>query len=307
MKAVRLHGYGDSGELRLEDTSNPELKPGQVLIKIAASGLNPIDWKLRAGLFKEWMPLAFPAIIGGDFSGTVIEVGDGVYQFSAGDRVMGMVDPANNGTYAELIAVDPASLAKVPPGLDLVDAATLPMAVLTGSQLVEQGLSPKPGDRILVTGAAGGVGQAAVQAALDAGAEVVGAVRRGGSLPEKDRIKLITLDDAAGLDASGPFDGIADTVGGAAVEGLFQHLKPDGKFASVVFPPPTAPAAHPAHVETVVVSFDRARLEKFAQAVAAGTARYPTVERFSFSQAPEAHDKLAAGGIGGKLALLPDI
>jgi NADPH:quinone reductase-like Zn-dependent oxidoreductase len=123
MKAIVVHQYGGPEVLKLEDYPDPVPSPGEVLVRVAATSVNPLDYKRRAGLTKDFDPIQFPGLIGVDVSGTVVRVGPGVESFSIGDRVFAMAD----NTYAELCVVKASVLAKVPNGLDLLEAAALPL------------------------------------------------------------------------------------------------------------------------------------------------------------------------------------
>ncbi len=132
MKAIVVHQYGGPEVLKFEEYPDPVPGPGEVLVRIAATSVNPIDYKRRAGLTKDWYPLQFPGLIGVDMAGTVVKVGSGVEGFSVGDQVFAMTD----NTYAELCVVKAAVLAKFPRGSDLIQAAALPLVTVTGNQLL---------------------------------------------------------------------------------------------------------------------------------------------------------------------------
>src|SRR6202050_2660655 len=132
MKAVVVHQYGGPEVLKFEDYPDPVPGPGEVLVRVAATSVNPIDYKRRAGLTKDFYPMQFPSLIGVDVSGTVVKVGPGVVNFTAGNRVFAMAD----NTYAELCVVKADVLADIPEGLDLLQAAALPLVTVTGNQLM---------------------------------------------------------------------------------------------------------------------------------------------------------------------------
>ena len=138
MKAVQLHAYGGVDQLFYEDVPDPKPGAGEILVKVAATSLNPVDWKLRRGDLKDAMPLKLPAILGRDVAGTVVSLGSGTQGFQPGDRVMGLV----NRAYAEFLVAKPEDLTHIPEGLNTEDAAALPLVVLTGSQLIEDGVQP---------------------------------------------------------------------------------------------------------------------------------------------------------------------
>src|ERR1700685_2763911 len=147
MKAIVVHQYGGPEVLKFEDYPDPVPGPGQVLVRVAAASVNPIDYKRRAGLTRDFYPLKFPGLIGVDMAGTVVAIGPGVEGFSAGDQVFAMAD----NTYAELCVVKADVLAKIPKGLDLIRAAALPLATTTGNQL-SAATDIKAGQMIMIVG-----------------------------------------------------------------------------------------------------------------------------------------------------------
>jgi len=307
VKAAVIAGYGGPEVLEYRSVPEPVAGPGEILIKVAAAAVNPVDTKLRSGAFDLFMPLNFPAQLGGDVSGTVEALGEGVTGFQVGDRVIGMINPAANGAYAEKIAAPAASFTTVPDGIDLVDAAALPMGVLTGVQLAELGAKAGPGKKILVTGAAGSVGRAAVYAAAAAGALVVAGVR--GSA--RDQLKdlplagIVDLGNAEDVAAAGPYDAIADTVGGRIAERLTKLTRPGGVLASVVSPSPLPPVDSPVTAAPVWVTFDGPRLRRFIEDMVKNGWTMPIAHRIELSDAAKAHALMAAGNVGGKVLLVP--
>src|SRR5580704_10968196 len=153
MKAIVVHQYGGPEVLKFEDYPDPVPGPGEVLVRVAAASVNPIDYKRRAGLTKDFYPMKFPGLIGIDMSGTVIKIGPGAEGFSVGDQVFAMADD----TYAELCVINAAVLAKVPKGLDLIRAAALPLVTITGNQLLSA-TGIEAGETVMVVGAVGNVG-----------------------------------------------------------------------------------------------------------------------------------------------------
>jgi NADPH:quinone reductase-like Zn-dependent oxidoreductase len=169
MKAVVLHEYGGPEKLTFEDhVPEPQISGDTVLIASAAASVNPIDWKIRSGSRQKDFPLTFPAILGRDVSGVVRAVGANVKHFKPGDRVLAL----SNATYAELVAVDDSEATHIPDGVDRVEAAAIPLASLTDDQLVRQTVNVQKGQVVLITGALGAVGRAAVHSAKKIGAQV---------------------------------------------------------------------------------------------------------------------------------------
>src|SRR3984957_13550497 len=171
MKAIVVHEYGGPEVLKFEEYPDPVPGPGEVLVRIAAASVNPIDYKRRAGLTKDFYPMQFPGLIGVDMAGTVVQVGAGGEGFLAGYQGCAIEDK----TYAEVCVVKATVLAKVPKGLDLIQAAALPLVTTTGNQLLSA-TGIKAGQTVLVVGAAGSVGRSAVFTAKQRGAVVIAGV-----------------------------------------------------------------------------------------------------------------------------------
>jgi NADPH:quinone reductase-like Zn-dependent oxidoreductase len=300
MKAVLLTAYGDADKLELREVADPKAGPNEIRVRVAGASINPIDWKQRSGLAAQRMPLDLPAILGRDASGEVIEVGAGVTAFEVGDQVLGRV----MGGYAEQVVAPVDAWAKVPAKMNLADASALPLVVLTGAQLVEEAVNPKPGDLVLVTGALGGVGRTAVFAAKARGAKVYAGVRAN---QRAEAAKLgadvvVALDDGGELAKLPPLDGIADTVGGETTQKLLGKLKPGGTIGSVVGEPAGA-KDRGFVVRGMMTHSDPQRLAELAQAVADGKLIIPIARRFPLAQAAEAQ-KVAETHVGGKVVLL---
>jgi NADPH:quinone reductase-like Zn-dependent oxidoreductase len=227
MRAVVLHEYGGPEKLKFENNvPEPQISGGTVLIAAAAASVNPIDWKVRSGMRQKDVPLSFPAILGRDVSGVVQAVGANVKHFKAGDRVLALSD----ATYAELVAVDDSDVTHLPDGVDLVDAAAIPLIALTGDQLVRLATNVKKGQVVLITGALGSVGRAAVHTAKKIGAQVIAGVRAkelndARSLGVSD---VLAIDDDKEIEKFRLVDAIADTVGGDVAAKLIAKVKQSG-------------------------------------------------------------------------------
>ena len=301
MKAVLLRGYGDVDQLEYGDAPEPEPGPGEVLVRVVSTSVNPVDYKIREGALKQMMKLQFPAVLGRDVAGTVTEVGPGVDKFKPGDAVMGLV----NHSYAEYLAAKADDLGDVPEGLDLKDAGVLPLVLLTGAQLIEEGVQPKPGELILVTGAVGSVGRTAVYVAKQHGAKVIAGVRadQKSEAQSLGADRVIALDNDSEVAELPELDAIADTVGGETVVKLIPHIKKSGRLASVVGKPEAAASAG-IEVRPVWAHPDPQRLYKLAEDVRDGKLKIPLAERMPLSEIRNAH-KAAQHGVAGKIALFP--
>ena len=300
MKAVLLHGYGDVSRLSYEDTPMPVAGTGEVLVKTIAVSINPIDWKLRRGDLKEMMPLEFPTILGRDLSGEVVALGEGVEGLKVGERVFGLV----NRSYAEYVVCKPVDLARTPVNLDGIDAAALPLVLLTGSQVIEVGVRPRPGEIILITGAIGGVGRTAVHVAKQHGAHVIAGVRSSQRVEAEglgaDRV--IALDDMKEIAGLPELDAVADMVGHETIDRILLRIKKNGVLATVLGAPPSA-EGRDLRVVTIWAQPDSVRLEELGREVARGLFSIPISKRFKLSQIREAQQLAEKGGIG-KIVLI---
>src|SRR3954452_15744406 len=173
MKAVLLHEYGEADRLRYEDTDMPDYGDNEVLVRVKATSINPVDYKIRSGAAKARMPADFPAILGRDLAGEVVDSGRNGTGFPKGRSVMALA----NGTYAEFTVAKADVLAPIPDALDFERAASLPLVVRTGAQLIDRAVKPQPGWTVLVTGALGSVARTAIHVARRHGARVIAGVR----------------------------------------------------------------------------------------------------------------------------------
>ena len=300
MKAIVVHEYGGPEVLRFEEYGDPVAGVGEVLVRVAATSVNPIDYKRRAGLTKDFYPIHFPGLIGVDMAGTVVKVGPEVEAFSAGNRVFAMAD----NTYAELCVVKADALADIPEGLDLIEAAALPLVTTTGNQLLSA-TEIKGGQTVMVVGAVGNVGRSAVFTAKQRGATVIAGVLKR-QMDEAKTIgadQMVATDDDTAIANLSPLDAVADAVGGRTAEKLIAKVKPGGVFASVVGAPQNAAKYPSVKVVPVFSKFDRKTLEFMAEAVRDGKLVIPIGLKLPLSEAAEAQAAAEKGGIG-KILLL---
>ncbi len=301
MKAVVLHEYGGPSKLRLEDVPDPVAGPGEVLVRVSASSVNPVDYKMRSGEAKEHFPVEFPGILGRDIAGVIRAIGPGVSGFEPGDRVLALGQRA----YAELAVVQATTLARIPEGMEIVQAGALPLVTLTGEQLITRGTQIKEGETVLVAGALGGVGRTAVMTAKKAGATVIAGVRKR-QLVEAAALgadEVLALDDADALAKLGFVDAVADAVGHDTAEALLGKVKQGGIFASVLGPPANARMHPTVRVVPVQVTPDAAMLRTLAEDVNGGRLAIPIDRMLPLADAAEAHAAAEKGGIG-KVVLL---
>jgi NADPH:quinone reductase-like Zn-dependent oxidoreductase len=306
MRAVMLHEYGGPEKLKFEDNvPEPQMSGRTVLIAAAAASVNPIDWKVRSGMRHKDFPLSFPAILGRDVSGVVRTVGANVKHFKPGDRVLAL----SNATYAELVAVDDSDVTHLPQGVDMADAAAIPLIALTGDQLVRLATNVQKGQVVLVTGALGSVGRAAVHTAKKLGAQVIAGVR-GRELDDARSLSVsgvLAIDDDDAIEKFRLVDGIADIVGGEVAAKLIAKVKPGGSFGYTTFFPENVAAQNPAvKVTHVLTQPDPSKVREFADDVRDGKFILPIGRRMSLRDAAEAHVLGEKGGIGKILLLAPD-
>jgi NADPH:quinone reductase-like Zn-dependent oxidoreductase len=301
MKAVQMHGYGGVDQLRYEDVPAPMAGPGEVLVKVAATSVNPIDWKIRRGNMKAVLTLQFPVIPGRDVAGEVLAVGAGVSDFKLGQRVIALT----NHTYAELVAVPSAVLAALPDGLDLQQAGALPLVITTGASLIEH-MAPHSGQTVLVTGALGGVGRTAVYVAIERGARVIAGVRQRQKVDAQKlgADQVIAIDSDSEIRSLPDLDAIADTVGGEVIGKLIEKLNRGGVLGSVLGKPKAAEGKD-IRVEAFGVQPNPAVLASLAEAVYNGKLSIPVVKTFKLSEAATAQKLSEVGKVQGKIVLIP--
>ncbi len=299
MKAVLLKGYGDSSQLQYSDAAQPQAGPGEVLVKVAASSVNPIDFKIMRGYMKERMPLEFPEILGRDVAGE-IDAGGGD-RFKSGERVMGLVSHA----FAEFLTAKAEFFAVIPDGMTDETAAALPLILQTGSQLIELGVKPVQGETVLITGALGSVGRTAVYVAKQHGAIVIAGVRKS-QLQDAQSLgadQVLAIDDDAAIANLDPVDAIADTVGHDTIGKLLTHLKPGGRLATVVGKPKEADGQD-IHVAEVWAKPDARRLQELAQDVQSGALIIPIAQTLPLAETAKAMEIAEKGSPGGKIVLV---
>jgi NADPH:quinone reductase-like Zn-dependent oxidoreductase len=295
MKAVVVHEYGGPEVLKFEEYPDPAPGPGEVLVRVAATSVNPFDYKRRAGSMKGSYPIQFPGVIGVDIAGTVVKIGPGVDGFSVGEQVFAMA--AN--TYAELCVVKADILAKVPKGLDLIQAAALPLVTTTGNQLISA-TGIKAGQTVLVVGAAGNVGRSAVFTAKQWGAVVIAGVLKS-QMDEAKTVgadQLVATDDDTAIASLPLLDVVADTVNGKTAEKLIAKVKPGGVFASVVGPPKNAEKYPSVRLVPVIGKADAKTLQFMAEAVRDGKLVIPISRKLPLREAAEAQAEAEKGGAG---------
>jgi NADPH:quinone reductase-like Zn-dependent oxidoreductase len=304
MKAIRVHQYGGPEQLRYEDAPIPQPSEEQVLVRVHAASVNPIDYKLASGAFRQQMPLRFPWIPGGDFSGVVEAVGPGVTGVNRGEAVYG--DTPGGGSYAEFVAASAGMIAPRPGKLSPVEAASVPLAGQTAWQGLFDHGHLRSGQTVLIHGAAGGVGTFAVQLAHWKGARVLGTC----SAANSEYVRSLGADQAIDYQAT-RFEAVAkevdlvlDLVGGETQRRSFGVLKPGGYLISTVqAPPPEEAARHNVHAMMMRMQPSTKGLIQLSELLDTGSIRTVVTHTWPLARAQEAWRQIMSGHTRGKLVL----
>ena len=302
MKAVRIHSFGGPEVLRLEDVPTPEPRDDELLVRVDAAGINPVDWKIREGRLGQ-IPL--PAIMGSDFSGEVEIPGPHVTDFRAGDAVFGVVAEAS-GSYAEYALAPISQIAQKPPELKHAEAAALPIPSLTAWQALFDTANLQPGQKVLIHAAAGGVGSFAVQFAKWKGAHVIGTA----SADHTAYVRQLGADQVIDYHAKAfeevvrDIDMVFDTIGGETQKRSWNVLKPDGILVSIVQPPSGKPVKSAARSAFVVCDHTRKdQLGTIADLVGHGQIKVLVSSTLPLTEARKAQELSQAGHTKGKIIL----
>jgi NADPH:quinone reductase-like Zn-dependent oxidoreductase len=307
MKAVRFHTYGTPDVLVHEDATKPEPAAGEVLVKVHAASINPIDWKIRAGHMRGFRKYPLPFILGWDVSGVIEAAGAGVTQWKPGDEVYGRPDSARNGTYAEYIAVKEGELARKPKSLDHLHSAAIPLAGLTAWQALFDAGGLQRGQKVLIQAAAGGVGHLAIQFAKVRELYVAGTAsgrnqdflkQLGCDLPidyEKTRFEDVVHD----------FDAVVESMGGEVRNRSWKVLKKGGILVALIGPPPSDEDAKAHGVRAAIIwgQMNREQLTEIASLADAGKVQPEIAAVFPLRDAAQAHRMSETGHVRGKIVL----
>jgi NADPH:quinone reductase-like Zn-dependent oxidoreductase len=306
MKAIRVHNYGGPEVLRFEDAPLPTPGAGELLIKVHATSVNALDWKIRGGFLREFIPHALPFIPGWDVSGVIEAVGPGVTQFEKGDEVYARPDMARDGAYAEYAIVKETETALKPKSVDHVHAAAIPVAALTAWQALFEKAQLGPGQKILIHGASGGVGSFAVQLAKWKGAYVIGTAseRNQAFVRELGVDEAINYEKTRFEDVVREVDVVLDTIGADTQERSWKLLKKGGILVSIVAPPWTQQAAkHGVRSEYFAAHCSSAQLSEIARLVDSGRLKPMVGTVLPLSEARRAHELNESGHGRGKIVL----
>jgi len=306
MQAVRFHSYGAPEVLVLEEVPRPQAGTGEVLIRVHAAGVNPIDWKVRAGHVKEWLQHRLPLIPGWDVSGVVEAVGPGVTAFKTGDAVFCMLDFLHNGAYAEYVAARTRDLARRPRSIDHVQAAAVPLAALTAWQSLFEVAGLAPWHTVLIHAAAGGVGHFAVQFAKWKGAKVIGTASAGNKvfLLELGADAVIDYQTTRFEEVASEVDVVLDPIGGDTQGRSWQVLKQGGILvATLGVSSQEIARQHGVRGEGVGVHPDSGQLTQIAALIDAGDLKPAVTTVLPLAEAARAHELSQTGHVRGKIVL----
>ncbi len=306
MKAIRIHEFGGPEVLKYEDASQPIPAADEVLIKVHATGVNPIDWKIRAGHAKGRFPINFPLIPGWDVSGEIEKVGSGILNFRIGDEVYSRPDPTRNGTYAEYVVVKADQVNHKPKSINHDKAAAIPLAGLTAWQGLFTHGQLGEGQRVLIHAAAGGVGTYAVQFAKWKGAYIIGTASEDNIdfLYELGADEVIDYKNEKFEEEVSDVDLVFDLIGGDTQKRSLQVIKKGGRLITTVAPENIEEAkSKNIHIEGFMAKSLPGDLQQIADLVDSGKVKSIIDEILPLEQAAEAHKKIEKGHTRGKIVL----
>lgn len=306
MTSVCIFGYGGPEVLEQKRTPCPRQGRDEVLVKVHAAGVNPVDWKIREGRLRRMLTHTLPLILGWDVSGVVESIGSTVGRFKVGDEVISRPDLTRDGAFAEFICVREAEVAPKPASMDHVHAAGLSLAGLTAWQALFEAGGLVGGQRVLIHAAAGGVGHLAVQLAKDKGAYVIGTA----SSHNHQFLRELGIDEVIDYrtdrfeDAIQPVDLVLDAVGGDTQSRSWKVLRRGGTLVSIVTPPSVDLAkAHGAKGAFVFVRPDAAQLGELGRLVDEKRLRVVVETVLPLSEAALGLDLSERGHARGKIVL----
>lgn len=306
MKAVRIHTYGGPEMLKYEEAPQPQPGPDEVLIRVHAAGVNPVDWKVREGHLKDFIQYTLPLIPGWDVAGVVEAAGPEVSRFKKGDAVYSRPDIARNGAYAEYMVARESEVALKPQSIDYIQAAAIPLAALTAWQSLIDTAHLEAGQSVLIHAAAGGVGHFAVQLAKWRGARVIGTAskRNHDFLRDLGADELIDYRATRFEEAVREVDVVLDTMAGETQQRSWRVVKKGGMLVSILSPPSQEEAAaRGARPGYVFVQPNAAQLGEIARLVDAGKFRAAVETVLPLAEARRAHELSQSGHTRGKIVL----
>ena len=308
MKAVRIHTSGGVEVLKYEDAPRPEPKESELLVRVIAAGVNPVDAKIRAGGFGRRSPDAQPMVLGWDVAGIVESAGPAASKFKKGDAVFAFLPLQRGGGYAEYVIVDEAIAVAKPKSLTFVEAAAVPLAAMTAWQAMLDTGGLKEGQTVLIHGGSGGVGAFAVQIAKAKGAKVIATA----STPNQEFLKELGADVAIDYktqkfeDIAKDVDVVLDTVGGAGEtqKRSFEVLRKGGSLVSIVGGPDQNLAKEKGvNAKGILVKPDAKQLSQIAELIDSGKIKVTVSQVVPLQDVAKAHEQIETGHTKGKIVL----
>ena len=306
MKAVRIHEYGNSSVLKYEDAPRPSITPNEVLVRIVAASVNPVDWKIRDGYMREKISHSMPLTLGWDVSGVIAAIGADVTRFSVGDAVYSSPDMKRNGTYAEYVAIMEGEVALKPKMVSHIDAATLPLAGLAVWQSLVTSAQLSVGQKILIHAGSGGVGSLAIQVAKSRGAHVITTT----SASNREFVESLGANEVIDYQTQKfeeilqDIDVVFDTLGGSTQELSWNILKKGGILVSLVKPPSNEKAKElDVRGAYVFIEPNGSDLEQLAKLVDDGELRPIVGAEFALHDIAKAHALSESGSAIGKIVM----
>jgi len=302
MKAVTIHEFGGPEELIYEEVPVPEFGPAEILVKVHATGINPVDWKIREGHTKG--NIKFPFILGWDVAGAVEATGSLVSRFKTGDLVFALADLTRNGAEAEYVVIKTDAAARVPSTITIEEAAATPLAALTAWMMLFDKANLQPGQRILIHAASGGVGSFAIQLAKIIGAYVAGTT----STANIDYVKFLGADEVIDYKSEdfskklNNYDVVLDTIGGETQKKSFEVLKKGGVLVTTLqIEDKNLAYLHDVTLQTGLVMPNGSRLQEIAGLIDEGKIKIYIDKTFDLKETKEAHEYSQTGKVRGKI------
>ena len=314
MKAMLVDNYGEPDVFRFGDIETPKIKDAEVLVKVFGSSVNPVDCGIRRGLLKNFIKPKLPAVLGVDASGVVVETGKAVKNFKVGDKVYAFLGIRRNGGYGEFITIPESYSALTPNNIDIVDAGVVPGVGMTAYEAFYVQTELKPNEKVLINGAAGGVGTYAVQIAKNLGAEVTGVC----STSKADFIKQLGADKVIDYkmetisSVKEKYDVILNCVRGTKITELKKLLKKDGRLIDITGNPMVTPFFKIANIFTSQKTFsffvktNGKNLEGLTKLIETGKVKPVIQKTYSWKELPEAHKQVETGRVTGKICIRID-
>ena len=308
MRAIQINAFGGPEVIELNDNAKrPALEPKQVIIKVNSASLNPVDSMIREGYIQKMIPLAFPITLGGDFSGTIFELGADVEGFKIGDEVYGSAGPFRGGTgsFAEFLVTNSVNIAKKPVSINITNAAAIPLVGTCALQAIEEDLKLKKGQKILIRGGGGGIGSIAIQLAKLNGAYITTTVSKN----DMEYAKSLGADEVYDyktydITTLKNYDAVLETARTEDTDKLLNVLKKGGKFVSVTTnPDATLAKTYGVEIIPFMSKATKAQLDKLSKLIDSGKLKIRVAKTFTFPEVKEAFNYFETEHPRGKVVL----